>query len=81
MTRIFIAAVALVFAAGGAQAKVSKDAVAGVQKAITEAGCTVEADDDITAKGEGYKADDVQCKDDQYDMLLDKGFKITSKED
>jgi hypothetical protein len=29
---------------------------------------------------EGYKADDVECKDGNYDMLLDKDFKITDKE-
>ena len=31
------------------------------------------------AKGDGYKADDVECKDGQYDMTLDKDFKITGK--
>ena len=31
-------------------------------------------------KGDGYKADDVECKDGQYDMTLDKDFKITGKE-
>ena len=31
-------------------------------------------------RGEGYKADDVECKDGQYDMTLDKDFKITGKE-
>ena len=35
---------------------------------------------DIIAKGDGYKADDVECKDGQYDMTLDKDFKITGKE-
>ncbi len=78
MMRIFIAALMVVFAAGTAEAKVSKEVVTGVQKAITESGCTVEADD-ITVKGDGYKADDVQCKDGQYDVLLDKAFKITKK--
>ena len=42
-------------------------------------GCTVE-ETDIIAKGDGYKADDVECKDGQYDMTLDKDFKITGKE-
>jgi hypothetical protein len=37
-------------------------------------------DSDIMAKGDGYKADDVECKDGQYDMTLDKDFKITGKE-
>ena len=31
-------------------------------------------------KGGGYKADDVECKDGQYDLLLDKDFKITKKD-
>ena len=26
------------------------------------------------AKGDGYKADNVECKDGNYDMLLDKGL-------
>lgn len=38
------------------------------------------AETDIIAKGDGYKADDVECKDGQYDMTLDKDFKITGKE-
>ncbi len=52
--------------------------VEGVETAIKAIGCTVE-ESDITAKGDGYKADDVECKDSQYDMLLDKDFKITKK--
>jgi hypothetical protein len=76
MMRIFIAALMVVFAAGAAEAKVSKEVVTGVQKAITESGCTVEADD-IKVKGD--EADDVQCKDGQYDVLLDKAFKIAKK--
>jgi hypothetical protein len=50
-----------------------------VQTAIKAAGCTVD-DSDITAKGDGYKADDVECQDGNYDMTLDKDFKITDKE-
>ena len=53
--------------------------VEGVETAIKAIGCTVE-DADITAKGDGYKADDVECKDGQFDMLLDKDFKITKKD-
>jgi hypothetical protein len=41
------------------------------QTAIKALGCTIE-DSDITVKGDGYKADDVECKDGQYDMTLDK---------
>ena len=47
--------------------------------AIKAIGCTVE-ETDIIAKGDGYKADDVECKDGQYDMMHDKDFKITGKE-
>ena len=32
------------------------------------------------AKGDGYKADDVECMDGNYDMLLDKDFKVIEKE-
>ena len=40
--------------------------------------CTVE-DGNIEAEGGGYEADDVICKDGQYDMTLDKDFKVTNK--
>ena len=50
-----------------------------MQTAIKAAGCTVD-DSDIEAQGDGYKADDVECKDGQYDMVLDKDFKIVNKE-
>lgn len=81
MTRILIAASLLTIVAGTSvyAAALTEQQVEGVQKAIKEAGCTVE-DSDITAKGDGYKADDVECKDGNYDMLLDKDFKITEKE-
>jgi hypothetical protein len=60
-------------------AALTEEQVEGVQKAIKAAGCTVD-DSDITAKGDGYKADDVECQDGNYDMTLDKDFKITDKE-
>jgi len=81
MMRNFIAASAIVLvAAGSAYAKsaLTEKQVEGVETAIKAIGCTVE-ENDITAKGDGYKADDVECKDGQYDMLLDKDFKITEK--
>ena len=41
--------------------------------------CTVE-DTNIEAEGAGYEADDVICKDDgQYDVYLDKDFKVANK--
>jgi hypothetical protein len=81
MTRVFIVALTLGFAvATSAYAgALTEQQVEGVQKAIKAEGCTVE-DSDIMAKGDGYKADDVECKDGQYDMMLDKDFKITNKE-
>ncbi len=42
-------------------------------------GCTVE-DTDIEMEKGGYEADDVVCKDDkQFDVYLDKDFKVTKK--
>jgi hypothetical protein len=78
--RTFVATFLLVSAAATAvyAAALTEEQVEGVQKAIQAIGCTVE-DTDIIAKGDGYKAEDVQCKDGQYDMLLDKDFKITDK--
>ncbi len=80
MTKICMTALALLLAAGtAAYAKgLPAEAKAGVTKALTEMACTVEADD-ITAKGDGFKADDVQCKDGQYDITFDKDFKVTNK--
>lgn len=81
MTRSLITAsvVAMVAAGSAYAAALTEQQVEGVQTAIKAAGCTVE-DSDIMAKGAGYKADDVECKDGQYDMMLDKDFKITGKE-
>ena len=81
MTRSLIAAsvLAMVVAGSAYAAALTEQQVEGVQKAIKAAGCTVE-DSDIMAKGDGYKADDVECKDGQYDVSLDKDFKITGKE-
>jgi hypothetical protein len=81
MTRIFVAAsaLALVAATSVYAAALTEKQVEGVQMAIKAIECTVE-DSDIVAKGDGYKADDVECKDGQYDVSLDKEFKITSKE-
>lgn len=57
----------------------SEQQIEGVQMAIKAMGCTVE-DNNIEAEGAGYEADDVICKDDgQYDVYLDKDFKVTKK--
>ena len=81
MTRVFIVALTLglAVATSAYAGALTEQQVEGVQKAIKAEGCTVE-DSDIMAKGDGYKADDVECKDGQYDMMLDKDFKITNKE-
>jgi hypothetical protein len=41
-------------------------------------GCTV-PDDEIEMEKGGYEADDVICGDGQYDVYLDKDFKVTNK--
>jgi hypothetical protein len=81
MTRIVIAASVLAMVAGTSAyaGALTEQQVEGVQTAIKAAGCTVD-DSDIEAQGDGYKADDVECKDGQYDMVLDKDFKIVNKE-
>jgi hypothetical protein len=79
--RIFIAACALVFAATTAYAAdraLTEDEIMGVQKTIKGMECTVE-DTAIEAEGSGYEADDVICKDGQYDVYLDKEFKVKNK--
>ena len=53
--------------------------VEGVQTTIRGMGCTVE-DTNIEMENGGYEADDVICKDDvQFDVYLDKDFKVTKK--
>jgi hypothetical protein len=81
MRKILLAASVVTLAAAGSvyAAALTEQQVEGVEAAIKALGCTVE-ETDITAKGDGYKADDVECKDGNYDMLLDKDFKITNKE-
>ena len=34
---------------------------------------------DIETEGGGYEADDAKCKDGEYDITLDKDFKIVNK--
>lgn len=57
----------------------TEEQVEGVQTAIRAMGCTVE-DTNIEMEKSGYEADDVVCEDDkQYDVYLDKDFKVTNK--
>jgi len=75
MRRILIAASVLTLAAAGSvyAAALTEKQVEGVEAAIKALGCTVE-ETDITAKGDGYKADDVECKDGNYDSAVGQGF-------
>jgi hypothetical protein len=81
MTRIIIAAsvLSIVAATPVYAGALTEKQFEDVQTTIKAEGCTVE-DSDIIAKGDGYKADDVECKDGNYDVSLDKDFKITGKE-
>ncbi|MGD9501274.1 MAG: hypothetical protein AB7V40_02160 [Methyloceanibacter sp.] len=87
MTRVLIAALALVFSAASAAkaGAMTEEQVLNVQAAISAAGCTVDEIDistrgaDISAKGDRYEADGVECKDGSYDMVLDKDFAIVTR--
>jgi len=81
MIRMFIATLAVALGpVGPAMAgEVSAEAQAAIEKALAEIGCKVEADD-IDATDDGYEADDVKCKDGEFEVSFDKDFKITSKE-
>jgi hypothetical protein len=81
MTRVSIVALALAFAAATSAyaGAVTEEQVEGVQKAMKAIGCTVD-DEDIKTEGDGYVADDVECQDGNYDMTLDKDFKIVNRE-
>jgi hypothetical protein len=81
MIRIFIATLAVALAAGRAASagEVNAEAQAAIEKALAEIGCKVEADD-IDATDDGYEADDVKCKDGEFEVTFDKDFKIMSKE-
>ena len=50
----------------------------GIQKTIKAMECTVE-DTAIEAEGSGFEADDVICKDGQYDVYLDKEYNVVKK--
>ena len=79
--RILIAASALVFVAQTAYAAkeaLTEEQIMGVQTTIKAMECTVE-DTAIEAEGSGYEADDVICKDGQYDVYLDKEYKVKNK--
>ena len=79
MMRMFVAAILLLVAGAPAYAgKASAEAKAGVTKVLADIGCTVDKSD-IDADDGNYGANDVECKDGNYDITLDKDFKITNK--
>lgn len=81
MTRVCVLALTLAFAAASSAyaGPVTEQQVEGVQNAIKAIGCTVD-DGAIETEGDGFAADDVECQDGNYDMILDKDFKIVNKE-
>ncbi len=81
--RILAAALALTFVTGASayamEEALTEEQMEGVQTTIRGMDCTVE-DTNIGMENGGYEADDVVCKDDnQYDVYLDKDFKVTKK--
>jgi len=83
--RIFAAtlALALVTAASAyaMDEALTEQQIEGVQKTIKGMGCTVE-DTEIEMEKDGYEVDAVICKDDkQFEVDLDKDFKVTKKEE
>jgi hypothetical protein len=81
MTKILSAPVAFTLAGGisAYAADVSAEAKAAVEKAIVEMSCSMDVDDEVEPDGDGYKTEDVQCKDGQYFMTFDKNYKLTGK--
>ncbi len=81
MIRIFVAVLttALVASLPAAAGEVVPDAKAAIDKALAGIGCTVEADD-VDTTDDGYEADDVKCKDGEFEVTFDKDFNIKSKE-
>jgi hypothetical protein len=81
--KILAAAFALTFAmatsAFADDRALTEQEIEGVQKAIQAMGCTV-ADSEIEAEKSGYEAEDVICEDrKQYEIYLDKDFKVIKK--
>jgi hypothetical protein len=82
LMRISTAALALTFviatSAHADDRALTEQEIEGVQNAVKAMGCTV-ADKEIEAEGSGYEADDAICDGVQYDIYLDKDFKVTNK--
>lgn len=56
---------------------VSKEAQAKIEAVLKEAGCS---GGEIEKKKYGYKVEEAECGEDEYDIKLDAEFKITEKE-
>jgi hypothetical protein len=80
--RTIVTAVALSLLAStsvyAAKEALTEQQIESVQTAIKAMECTVE-DDNIEVEGSGYEADDVICKDAQYDVYLNKDFTVKNK--
>ncbi len=80
--RLLATAIALAFvtatSACADDRALTEQEIEGVQKAVKAMGCVV-ADSEIEAEGSGYEAEDAICDDVQYDIYLDKDFKVTNK--
>jgi hypothetical protein len=87
MVRVFIVALTLTLSAArlAYAGAMTEDQVVNVEAAIKAIGCTVEEIDistrgsDISAKGDSFQADNVECHDGFYDMTLDKDFNIVNR--
>lgn len=84
MLRVVVAALALLMVPTLAIAKkeekkveATKEQIAKIDAALKADGC--EGGDIDVGKDGSFEVDDVKCKDGQYDVKLDKDFKIMGK--
>ncbi|MEM7192271.1 MAG: hypothetical protein AAF405_05290 [Pseudomonadota bacterium] len=78
MKRLLIAAAALAFVATPAFADddPSKDEVAKIKEVLSAWGCEGGSFEKETEASGVFEAEDVKCKDGQYDFRLTKDFKV-----
>lgn len=78
MNKTILAIAALAFAAAPALAddKPSDDEVSKIKAAVAAWGCDGGTFEKETEGSGVYEAEDVKCKDGQYDFRLDKDFKV-----
>lgn len=84
MSRVVVAVLALLMVPTLALAKkeekktdATKEQIAKIDEVLKAESC--EGGDIEVKKDGGFEVDDVKCKDGQYDIKLDKDFKITAK--